>query len=914
TSNESSKGSISRSSEYIPGHPLNAAYKRSFQRMETYRVGIIFRNDKMQSSSVKWSCDLKMPFWGDTSIGVPFTQNVSGITYANLLGLKVKLKDGVMPDEASSWQVVIAPRRQEDKSVVFNGILQTPGTREIDGVDVLYPESDATSADSSLYTLSTVADVYLTAGGDRGNTPIIISPDINYRDDIEYKSGDFIQGAFKLEYNITSSTYNTNSSDAAQTIYHKLGGVESLTTVANKKDLIDFSIIPQNADSSAYSFINGIQYNNYAYGQGGDVVGLHGTVGVGRTSSTLALSGSTATTDEVPMISYRRNNFNLQYGGIDYYSRQRTEYIAIGEVKYNDNTSVSIFEGDTYIDYFWYLKQSRDVNELNKSYYCTLMFPVESSICPSLDYTRVDRIEAITSETGTFMTESMGAYTGSVGGDDYTFDQTFNLYQYNFSYSVGSFGEYYYDVLLDQSNQTYFPNRIRNSEVKQPGEIEDSFTIFKANNYKDVDGRYGPINNIESFKNKLFFWQDSAFGIAAVNDRSLVQDSSASTLALGSGGILDRIDYISESVGNQNEYGIVLTNKFLYWIDNINNGIYKYSGAEQTLSKTKGIQSWINKNGHIGWGIGEYDQKYNHVLFTFSFSRKLSDVIDLFLVDGYIEYFETISEDSTLDKDGTEYEIVADSVYGDQKIYSKNNTLTYDVANSRWGLGKEIDGDTDSEIYVTIKGDPDKTHTIVFDERNDSFIGFESFEPRVYVKGDGLYMTSVDRSKLYSHGTGKANKGQFYGTYYPSIVTTVFNKDYPHTKVFDTIKWTSESVDSDGKNQFLDTFDEVEFWNDYQHTGDRTLYYQHDAAPATRPTPISRRERTWSMNVPRSIIAEDVDLNPDIFDETNWDSTQTFKERIRDKHLVAKFTYTNDSDDNTFSVPFVSAQYRKSFR
>lgn len=58
----------------------------------------------------------------------------------------------------------------------------------------------------------------------------------------------------------------------------------------------------------------------------------------------------------------------------------------------------------------------------------------------------------------------------------------------------------------------------------------------------------------------------------------------------------------------------------------------------------------------------------------------------------------------------------------------------------------------------------------------------------------------------------------------------------------------------------------------------------------------------------------DVELNPDIFDTGNWDNTQEYKDRMRDKYLVAKFTYDNDASSNTFSVPFIGANYRKSFR
>nr|DAH06477.1 MAG TPA: stabilization protein [Caudoviricetes sp.] len=66
----------------------------------------------------------------------------------------------------------------------------------------------------------------------------------------------------------------------------------------------------------------------------------------------------------------------------------------------------------------------------------------------------------------------------------------------------------------------------------------------------EVDSQYGPVTNMKAFGDKLFFWQDSALGIASVNDRSLITDNNVSTLTLGTGGILTRYDYVSTNNGS----------------------------------------------------------------------------------------------------------------------------------------------------------------------------------------------------------------------------------------------------------------------------------------------------------------------------------------------------------------------------
>lgn len=902
----------------IPGKAKNAAYNRSFQRMEVYRLGIVFFDRKFNASSVKWVCDLKMPFWGYSSGNYAHVKSdLANTTEARTLGLNVSIQ--TMPSGAYAWQTVMVPRRTEDRSVLFNALLQTPGSTEEDGATYLHPLTDntPTSSDTTI-GLTTVADIYNATADSRNKTNILISPDINYYKEFEFKSGDFLQAVGHFEYDEAANTMSSISAGSTMTAYHKVYDFDANGVIAGKANITDFAIVNQTADTSAKQSVANIFYNNYAT-DSNDQVGLHGTVGVAYTSSNLPANGTGISTDKVQLVSYRRDIFSSQYGGIDYYSRQRNEYIGIGEIRYAGGVSNVIKEGDTYIDFFWYLKQSRDLADFGNSIFSTLLFPVESTVCSSLDYTRVERTNSLSSFEGTLMTESQGFYEGEDGSSSYSFDQTFDLYKYNFSYSIGSFGKYYYDELLDQSRQEFFPNRVRYSETKIAGEIEDSFTVFKANNYKDVSGEYGPINNLKSFRNNLFFWQKHAFGILSVNYRSLIQDNSASSLALGTGGVLERYDYVSTTVGNSNDLGIIASHKFLYWLDNTNNEFYKYGSDVSSLSKIGGIQSWLNKTGKVGWLIGTYDHKYNDVIFTFSFAREFSDV---WTTDGYyVESFDYpgSGEISIL----TRYDVLVEGDTGLDNLVPKNNVLYYSIDDTRrWMLDNPVLGDdpdninnvTDTSVYITVVNDPTQTYTLVYNERGNSFTSFESFKPRWYVKFGGPWVTSEEGQDFYLHSSGKANKGQFYGTYYPSVFTTVFNKEYPTTKVFDIVKWVSESKNADDIDQFKDTFSEVEFWNDYQHTGDRSLYYQHDTAPATRPSAISRRERTWSMQVPRNIVDMDVADNPDIFDTGNWDTSQTFKERIRDKHLFAKFTYTNSSSNNTFSVPFVATKYRKSFR
>ena len=56
----------------------------------------------------------------------------------------------------------------------------------------------------------------------------------------------------------------------------------------------------------------------------------------------------------------------------------------------------------------------------------------------------------------------------------------------------------------------------------------------------------------------------------------------------------------------------------VYWYDSKRNDICGFNGQLQTVSKLKGVQSYLNKNKDLFKKdpIAVYDKKYNEVLFT----------------------------------------------------------------------------------------------------------------------------------------------------------------------------------------------------------------------------------------------------------------------------------------------------------
>ena len=72
-----------------------------------------------------------------------------------------------------------------------------------------------------------------------------------------------------------------------------------------------------------------------------------------------------------------------------------------------------------------------------------------------------------------------------------------------------------------------------------------------------------------------------------------------------------------------------------------------------------------------------------------------------------------------------------------------------------------------------------------------------------------------------------------------------------------------------------------------------------------------RRERGWTIAIPRNMVDHNYDTSPDIF--TGLAETRDWPERIRDKYMVLDLLFDNSTADR-FVVPFIGVKYRISYR
>jgi hypothetical protein len=75
-----------------------------------------------------------------------------------------------------------------------------------------------------------------------------------------------------------------------------------------------------------------------------------------------------------------------------------------------------------------------------------------------------------------------------------------------------------------------------------------------------------------------------------------------------------------------------------------------------------------------------------------------------------------------------------------------------------------------------------------------------------------------------------------------------------------------------------------------------------------------RRDRGWTITVPRNLVDHTYTTSPDIFtDLDTGGTTKVWKERIRDKYMILDLSFDNNNDTR-FVVPFIGCKYRLSYR
>jgi len=373
----------------------------------------------------------------------------------------------------------------------------------------------------------------------------------------------------------------------------------------------------------------------------------------------------------VGLIAEFRINRNLIYlgniyGGNSYESKKRSNYIEVGNYQ-SINTSVynCINFGDTFISNFRFTKLVKTETEVYSRGSEQVTEIVEFKVETTIDLNnRNDQ---------------------SLQDWDNRFQPVYTEYQnYNRVYSQEPNLIIRRDLDYKFKSIEQFDTNVIATKVKVAGEIIDSWTDLQPNNVITLDGKYGPINNLVSFKDELFTFQDRGISRLSILPRVQVQGNDGIAVELGSGAVLQEYNYITINSGSINKWGIIPTEVGIYYLDGLNKSFNVIGDNFIGLSDAEGFHKFLLDN--IDINILKIDNPLIYKGVSLGWDKITNDIyLSLFNEDKKITLSYNLAQ-----KGFSSFYDYHSSMY----IYTKNKTIT---------INPNLN--TNNELYENFIGD-----------------------------------------------------------------------------------------------------------------------------------------------------------------------------------------------------------------
>lgn len=883
--------------------PYNDGLIVGYQRDEVYRLAIVLKDKKGRKCFPKWICDVRTPAMSEIEpskityskyngtgtvnaydYSISCVQDFGIYGYHNFFNiLYIKLNISIPADvvsEISGYEIVRVERREEDRTILSQGILSTFSQRG--GAPL--PYKGYLVADNPWYCTDWSwgdADIlWHTSPELCFNENLISEIDDKLKVIARYRSSSNPYSSSGLEPNMQS----TVGSDG--THYRILYKFKEVTPITNK-DNPAFSVVVSSsyiADAStAWYYIGNYIYQSFCDSYVGGYKAYAGKRLVLKTKSplnpytpTFRISSGYGIYDYV-FVNYFRNRVR-RYGGNTYTDRTRNEYISCYYVPVDQTTvytgSINMFSGDTYVGYFDYLNTyvyaPSDAHiRQNVEYY-----PCESSI-------NMDLRHDICFNRDKSFTINESA-----------------LYKYNSVYSQGNNINKYQAKPFNYLDNTIFDARILASQLKTNGEETDNWIKYLPADFIDLDSKFGSGTRIINHGNFLMAFQQKGFGCASVHEKSLVQDTNVVALVLGTGGVLQRFDYISTTSGSRHHDSIISTPKGIHYFDIEARQWKLFSSNTRTLSDTNGVKSYLdnnlrgrlydNDNTHLDIGINAwYDPKYGEVVM--SFRDKIDAVPSSYILVGnkwHLTIPFTGTQMSMLMREG----LVNDKVMVQSDSYMfEMDILSYD--------GWNIILTSDRQLYINIT-QPfyicNTLFTLSYSEYFNCFNGFYDFESPIYMKL-GEKVLCADRTYLFDsvHVHNRGSKGGFFGDAHTCKLKLLFNDKYPASKIYDNLFMDFKCKETTGVSVHDTFWDRMKFTTERQNSGWLDCIYKNSMATDALSNEIlvTRKDDKFTLCVPKNAVNGSQDQN--IYDVDNFDFNRDFRDRMRDGYMFCEMEYDN---------------------
>jgi len=624
---------------------------KSLKRDEVYRYFIRFKNNKGQSSFVKWIADIKTP----NQDLFPLTSEVNDEVFFKSIGIKTTLKNA--PSNATSWEILREVRNKDDRTIITQGVINTmifaPANDNASGAPAYSGRLQASAFTRTLHNNSNFKEFGRTFKDQENlkNLELIStvgenytqfsqicqlhSPEIN--EDVDLSQGNFINIVGGIE-NYSTAFYVTSKSDDGSGIGTNDNPVKgpnneflmtnaksnsSILPIQDSIDIIRYTGLRKGGTLSVNNITkipvlgdpsfsdNDVSANNgslNSYDNGAGITEYHNT-------SYINAKYSNNTSKKFKNNTNKNITFNISYYGIPNESLEdrignNITKTSIGKFIIADYKRVltNQYGGNTYE-----AKQKNrpvvvsDLNDINTSttefYNGDTYLGFWNHISKEASSTP-DKLDDFTSKEVLFLPIESNINL-DLRYDEENFREVelkkiftkfedykepLDVYNKQKQYEIGI------SKPLNYQELTKYDNRILASDIKINGEQKDSWLQYRENNYLDINGSYDSITGIYEDRDQLFVFQPEAICQLLINPRVQTQSQDNISIELGRGTKLYDYQYLTTSSGSVNQFGVIKTPYGLIYLDLLNKKISSLQGGEKPLSDINGLHSYLRKN------------------------------------------------------------------------------------------------------------------------------------------------------------------------------------------------------------------------------------------------------------------------------------------------------------------------------
>lgn len=771
-------------------------YLRQYWTNETYRFGILFYDKKGNPFFVRWIGDFQIQNPGNTTPPIGITTKggllkntmVGGTLYASLRANGIKVSginiSPTLANQISGFSIVRAPR---DKQYLAQGIT-FPTVHDQLGANTTHPMAECElDQDNNWLASGGVLGGYTWHSPDQlCNSSVFIN-----------SAGVKLEGEFFA--NTTSGSGPINSSGGATETFNKYYTSAALSVPYSENILNFISMVPD----GSYGAFGGTFQNAFCRRSSDSHSAKGGNSALIQTQNGInyPLGMDVATNGPLQakaIMNYKTPKATL-YGGQSADAIANTPFISTGHFQpFNINDAafigtlpvvagnyqfndVEVYGGDSFVSIMDHAKCLYEDVATNGPYSYGIFFPVESNVNHNLRQGRT------LSRDGAQFNPGNGIWWANLGSthlesflvnDAYTTDGT----------------PFEYPALPNNFNITdKFPFRVRWAGPKIAGEKYDVFRTFLLNNFRDLDGNRGEINNVASKQGKIYFWQNHGVGYLPILERQMTSGAVGQAVQLGVGGVIDRFDEYTTYFGNQHQSGLIDAEYGYSWFDMRKRAwvIMNVGGGTEEISVSKGLQSFFYNAFNnqtftpsvidtdtplVGRGIvGAYDPFFKTTFLTFK----------NYQLDPYVNYDFTVGWNHVKN--------VMVGFFGcTPNIWHTHNTNLLSAKNAMDLVTTRVQPSTSYVVgdeaqlngieYVCIK--PFTTHSTVQPYELPDFVG-TTLWARLYASNE-----------VYKQWLG-ADLGKYYGKVFPFIIESIINPPTGEAMSVDNLQIKSSPVNFD---------------------------------------------------------------------------------------------------------------------